>query len=59
MINDAGKHGVKEGTGAVRLPEGYCGSGCVKRGIAMKSLAEQIADIDAVEICGRVAAVGG
>ncbi|HEY6860890.1 MAG TPA: hypothetical protein VI358_14025 [Pseudolabrys sp.] len=63
MINDAGKHQVNGTSGPVslragllRLLDGWIKSTFrINGGFEMKALAEQIADIDGVEIYGRAA----
>ena len=60
MINDAGKHRVNEATGPVSLRAGIWLSWSPPADAnAMKALAEQIVDIDGVEIYGRVVSVRG
>ena len=65
MINDPGKHSVKVGTWPVSLRAGeYRLPGRLTRparagSCLMKALAEQIVDLDGVEIYGRVVGVRG
>ena len=69
MINDPGKHSVKDPGRAVSLRAGYRGfysqtvvlspAGPVRARGTMKALAEQIADLDGAEIYGRVVGVRG
>lgn len=60
MINDPGKHQVNGTALAVSLRVGlWQPLARLRRAEPMKALAEQIGDIDGVEIYGRVVAVRG